>query len=89
MEIIFNDKGTFQAKYAAENWCRDNNISYGSSCADSPIGLLRGNYTISKWRDLTAKQRKELDGTMEGNFRDGPVTIRLIDGAALTLATNC
>lgn len=79
MEIVFDQKGTFEAKYAAEQWCRDNGVSFGSSCVDGSIGLLRGDYIIAKWRNLSAKERKQLDGTMSGNFRNGPVTIRLRD----------
>ncbi len=79
MEIVFDQKGTFRALEAARQWCRDNGISYGSSCAMSPTGLLRGDYCIAKWRNLTLKERKELDGTMSGDMREGPVTIRLRD----------
>src|SRR3546814_4375627 len=79
MEIVFDQKGTFNALEAARQWCRDNGVSYGSSCAMSPTGLLRGDYCIAKWRNLTPKERKQLDGTMSGDMREGPVTIRLRD----------
>ena len=79
MELVFDQKGTFEAMYAAERWCRDNGVSFGSSCAMSPTGLLRGEYRIAKWRNLSAKERAQLDGTMSGDFRNGPVTIRLRD----------
>ena len=75
--IVFDQKETFEAKYAAEKWCQDNNISFGSSCANSPIGLLRGNYSIAKWRNLSIKERAQLDGTMSGDMRNGPVTITI------------
>src|SRR3546814_9995593 len=79
MEIVFDQKGTFKALEAARQWCRDNGVSYGSSCAMSPTGLLRGDYCIAKWRNLTPKERKQLDGTMSGDMRERPVTIRLRD----------
>jgi hypothetical protein len=77
MKHIFNQSGTFAALYAAQKWCRDNGISYGSLCRESPVGLMRGDVTIAKWRNLTAKERAECDGVMTGNFRDGPVCIEM------------
>jgi len=79
MEIVFDQKGTFQALNAARQWCRDNGVSFGSSCARGPTGLLRGDYCIAKWHNLNAKERAQLDGTMSGDFREGPVTIRMRD----------
>jgi hypothetical protein len=72
---IFESDKTFGAYYAAERWCTDQGISYGSSCAGSPQGLLFGNYQIAKWRGLTAKERQQLHGTIQGNLRNGPVTV--------------
>ena len=36
MRVVFNQKGTFQAKRAAETWCKQNGISVGQSCALGP-----------------------------------------------------
>lgn len=85
MRIEFNQAGTFQAMYAAEAWCRENGISVGQSCATGPTGLLFGRYDwIAKWRNLTARERKDLHGTMSGDMRDGPVVIVLKDEAVRT-----
>jgi hypothetical protein len=81
MKLVFDQKGTWKAKDAAEQWCRDNGVSFGSSCDIGPTGLLRGNYRIAKWRNLTLKERSQLDGTMDGDLREGPVTITLRDKA--------
>lgn len=78
-EFIFDQEGTFKAKFAAEEWCREHGISYGSSCAMMPTGLLFGDYHIAKWRNLTALERKELHGEMTGDLRNGPVKIRIKD----------
>lgn len=76
--MIFDQKGDFEALYAAENWCTANGYSYGSLCRDMPVGLLKGDYSIAKWKNLTAKEKKELAGTMESkDFRNGPVIIKL------------
>lgn len=78
MRIVFNQAGTFQALRAAESWCRDHGISVGQSCATGPTGLLFGKYDwIAKWRNLTAKERAELHGTITGDFREGPVVVSL------------
>ena len=77
MKIVFKEQGDFAAQCAAEKWCRDNGISYGSSCALSPTGLLRGDVIISKWHNLSAREIAFLDGTMTGDMRNGPVTIEL------------
>lgn len=82
MRIEFNQKGTFDALYAAEAWCRENGISFGASCCTGPTGLLFGKLDwIAKWRNLTPKERSELHGTMSGDFREGPVIIYLKDSA--------
>lgn len=79
MELVFDQKGTFKALDAACQWCRDNGVSFGSSSATGPTGLLRGDYVIAKWHNLSKVEREQLDGTMSGDFREGPVVIRLRD----------
>lgn len=82
MRVEFNQKGTWRAKEAAEAWCRENGISVGQSSADGPSGLLFGDYKwIAKWRNLTRQERDDLHGTMDGDFREGPVVIILKDSA--------
>jgi hypothetical protein len=50
MKKVFKSAETFKAYSLAEAWCKENGISYGPSCAASPIGLLFGDYQIAKWR---------------------------------------
>ena len=66
MRVEFNQKGTWQAKEAAEAWCQANGISVGQSSADGP---------------LTPQERANLHGTMDGEFREGPVIVTLKDSA--------
>jgi hypothetical protein len=75
--IIFEQKGDFQALYAAQDWCKANGISYGSSQRGSPTGLMRGDVCISKWQNMTKAEQKDLDGTMTGDMRNGPVVIEM------------
>jgi hypothetical protein len=78
-KIVFEQTGDFAAFRAAEKWCRDNGISHGSMERRNPIGLMRGDWTISKWSNMTRKEQSECHGTMtaEAGFRNGPVTITI------------
>ena len=79
-EINFNQVGDFEAYHAACTWCKDNGYSYGSMQRDAPMGILKGDWCIAKWRNLTPKERSQLDGQITSNdFRAGPVTIKLKD----------
>jgi hypothetical protein len=79
MQKLFDQIGTFQALYAAEAWCREQGISYGSGCAGCPVGLMYGDYLVAKWRNLSQEEIRALDGRMTGNFRQGPIVIDIKD----------
>jgi hypothetical protein len=81
-EITFNQTGDFKAVNAAQKWLHENGYSYGSMCMDMPIGILKGDWCIAKWRNLNAKERKQLDGQLiSKDFREGPVVIQLKEPA--------
>lgn len=87
MRIEFSQKGTWQALEAAKAWCHEHGVSVGQSSADGPSGLLFGKCGwIAKWRNLTKLEREELHGTMDGDFREGPVIVILKDAAVETHA---
>ncbi len=75
--ITFTQEGDFQAYYAACAWCNENGYSHGSMARDMPIGLVKGDWIIAKWRNLSLEERQQLGGTMTciGSFREGPVHI--------------
>lgn len=73
----FSQTGTFRALYAAQDWLRENGYSYGSTCREMPIGLMKGDYCIAKWKNLTQEGIAALDGVMQGSLREGPIEIRL------------
>jgi len=77
MEKTFKANGTFQAYYDACGWLKENGYSYGSMCGHEPIGIMKGNYCIAKWKNLTKQEQKSLDGTMTGEFREGDVKITI------------
>jgi hypothetical protein len=75
--VEFNNAGTFAAARAAEQWLRDRGFSYGPSQADGPQAIWYGDCTISKWRNLSAKEKREVHATLDGNRREGPMRITL------------
>lgn len=75
--MTFADEGDFQAMHAAERWCAENGYSVGSSALGLPRGLMRGDWLIAKWRNLTNQERAQLDGQMVGDMRNGPITVRV------------
>ncbi len=76
MMLEFNKAGDFAAFRDAEKWCTDRGVSVGSMERDSPIGLMVGDVSISKWRNLSESERLELHGTITGDKRNGPVYIQ-------------
>jgi hypothetical protein len=73
-EKIFNGSGkTFSAKNEAEKWLAANGYSYGCSCAMAPQAIVKGDVVVAKWRNLTAKERNQVDGLLyagrEGSAR--------------------
>lgn len=78
VHITFHHKGVFAACQAAEAWCMQHGVSYGSCCGQRAWrGLLVGEYVIAKSRNLTPREIAQLHGRMYGDMRDGPVTIQL------------
>lgn len=73
----FSEPGNFEALYSAQKWLEQNGYSFGSNCRGSPIGILKGDFIIAKWRNLTKREIDQLDGELTGDMRNGPVTIRL------------
>ena len=75
MKIVFDVPGDFEACRAAEARCAVRGIAVGRPQRGSPRGLLRGDFDIQKWRNLDDAERGQLDGTMTGDMRNGPVTV--------------
>lgn len=72
----FREYGTFCAFDAAVGWLESLGYSVGRMQRGAPCGIMFGDFDIAKWRNLSALERAELDGAVEGNFRDGPVYVR-------------
>jgi hypothetical protein len=78
----FGQAGDFAAYRAAEAWLAGFGYSVGRMQRGAPCGILRGDYDIQKWRNLSNAERRALDGTLSGNFRNGPVLVQLREGLA-------
>lgn len=75
--IEFNNAGTFAASRAAEDWLRDRGFSCGPSQVDGPRAIWFGDCCISKWRNLSAAEKRDAHATMDGEGREGPIRITL------------
>ena len=77
-KLTFSETGTFQAWYACQCWLDQHGYSYGSTSSRAPgVGVLKGDYCIAKMHNLTQKEIKQLDGIVDGDFRNGPVVLAL------------
>ena len=75
-KIQFDVKGTFQSYYAAVDWCEEYGYSVGSMERDNPIGVMRGDFRIAKWTNMTKAEQDACDATLTStDFRDGTVTL--------------
>lgn len=80
--IEFRNAGTFEAMRAAEAWLDERGFSVGPSQVGGPRAIWHGDCCISKWRNLSAAERRAVHAVMEGELREGPVRIRLMPGAS-------
>ena len=74
-----NEEGRVFDAYLSACWkASDMGYSYGSMSHPHPTALIKGgSISIAKWKNLTAKQRAQVDGIIEGDFRNGPVFLRI------------
>lgn len=83
--MVFENTGdTFSGYYEACHWCSTHGYSYGSMDAGgrkNPIAIVKGQYDLSqKWHNLSAVEKKYIDGVMESNnWRNGSVKILIFE----------
>lgn len=81
-EKTFVGRGVdFEAYYAARDWLKAHGFSCGSGQRGAPSGILHGDFTIAKWKNLSLKERRECHGELTGDHREGPVTITIFADA--------
>lgn len=76
-EKTFSGDGAFRALWDAEAWLKERGYSSGPLCGDLPVGIQLGDHLIHKWRNLSPAEIRALDGRMVGEWRNGPVAVRL------------
>ena len=83
--ITFDGGGWFVAYDKASAYLYERGFSVGRMQGPDPIGIIFGSYDIQKWRNLRATERLALHGTMTGDKRNGPVTVRIKSALELRL----
>lgn len=76
--ITFTGEATFEATRKAEAWCEERGLSVAPSDRMHMRGILRGDYLIAKWHNLTKKEISQLDGVLH-DCREGPAYIDIKD----------
>lgn len=79
--ITFEQPGDFDASRAAEDWLRKHGFSFGPSQADGPQAIWFGDCSISKWRNLSAAEKKTMDAVLHSG-RGCVATITLMPSAS-------
>lgn len=75
--VFTGEKASFDAMGDAVAWLERRGYSVGRMCRNKPMGVMFGNHDIGKWDNLGAKEKAALDGQIDGDKRNGPVTVRL------------
>lgn len=80
MKYIF-DGAEFKGYYAAEKAAKSAGYTTGSMERDKPIAVFSADieHYAPKWRHLMQSDKKLLAGTIEGDERNGPVTLTIFD----------
>jgi len=89
MTLTFEGTNDFEAVNKAAAWCHEKGFSVGSMCRDEPIGLMYGDYLVAKWKNMTPKERRTVDGKITShNFRSGSVTVTVFRDSLLEEASK-
>lgn len=80
-EKVFQNTGdAFSGLRDAQNWLKEKGFSYGPLCFTEPVGIIKGERRIEKWKNLPSQDRAILDGVLiSGDFRSSYVTVFLIE----------
>ena len=77
--LVFTEAGEWAAKQACDRFLAERGFSVGSPQAGSPRGVLFGDYSIQKWRNLRPADRDALHALVTGDGRYGPITVTILD----------
>lgn len=76
----FDQPGEFASIGACERWLKQRGFSVGSHQRGAPIGILHGDVSIAKWRNLDGEDIENLHGRITSptlSYREGPVTVSI------------
>lgn len=73
---------SFPSEESAQKALSEAGFSLGALQRDDPRGVMFGDIGISKWRNLSQKEKDTLHGVYQRAYRDGPVEITLRSGGA-------
>lgn len=76
--LFQGDGSDFSALYEAQQWLVDNGYSVGPMCHGCPMGIVKGEVFIGKWRSLTREEQRDLDGQLHAD-RFGTARIVFMD----------
>lgn len=78
MSKTFSVPGDWRTWDAVQKWLTERGFSVGRMQAHEPSGVLFGSYDIQKWRNLRTTECTALHGVITGDYRSGPMTVRLL-----------
>lgn len=79
IERSFTSEIAFGAYNAAVAHAKELGFSAGSMSSPFPTALMRGDVLIANWKNLTKTERAAVHGTIDGDFRDGPVKLTIFN----------
>lgn len=78
----FSESGAFMACGFAKAFLTKRGFTYGPTQSRCPTGIRFGRLKVSRWNNMTDRQKRQLDGIMAGDVRTGPITILIRDSAS-------
>lgn len=80
VKITFESAKEWYALMLADQFLKANGYSRGDMQRGEPMGILKGDYRIGKWKNLSERDKHQLDGTVTAeSFRNGPVVVFIPD----------
>jgi hypothetical protein len=78
--MVFEGKpgDAFSAINQAQGFLAARGFSFGPGCVSGRTGVMFGRgWIIAKWRNLTPLEQRQCHGVIEGDRRNGPVTLKI------------
>lgn len=76
--VTFTDAGDFKAWDAAVRHVEAVKCSIAPMQKDAAAGVMYGDFAVQKWRNLGPTHRSTLHALVFGDYRNGPLTLRIL-----------